>query len=67
MGSSSKARNSIRTAVSQQSGKSQSKRKKWLSRSAVAGTCIVLLFLLGTWWGGAFTEPQAVAELHSMV
>ena len=66
MSASSKTRYSIRAAVSRQSGKSQSKRK-WLSRIAVAGTCIVLLILLGTWWGGGFTQPPVVAEIHSMV
>ena len=67
MSASSKTRDSIRAAVSQQSGNSHSKRKKWLSRIAVAGTCIVLLILLGTWWGGGFTQPPVVAEIHSMV
>ena len=66
MGSSSKARNSIRTAVSQHSGKSHS-NQKWFSRVTGAVACIVLLVLLGSWWGGGFTQPQAVAELHSMV
>ena len=63
---SSKARNSIRTAVSQHSGKSRS-NQKWFSRGIVAVACIVLLVLLSSWWGGGFTEPQAVAEIHSMV
>ena len=66
MGGSSKARNSIRTAVSQHSGKSRSKQK-WFSRVTVAVAFIMLLVLLGSWWGGGFTQPQAVAEIHSMV
>ena len=66
MGSSSKARNSIRTAVSQNSGTKRSQRK-WLPRVIATVACIVLLVLLSSWWGGGFTEPQAVAEIHSMV
>ena len=66
MSASSKTRDSIRAAVSQQAGKSRSKQK-WLSRVAVAGTCIVLLILIGAWWGGEFSQPEVVAELHSMV
>ena len=66
MGGSSKARNSIRTAVSQNSGTKRSQRK-WLPRVIATVACIVLLVLLSSWWGGGFTEPQAVAEIHSMV
>jgi hypothetical protein len=66
MGGSSKARNSIRSAVSQHSGNSRSKQM-WFSRVSVGVVFIMLLGLLGSWWGGGFTQPQAVAELHSMV
>jgi len=30
-------------------------------------TCLLLLIFFASWWAGAFTEPEVVAEIHTMV
>ena len=65
MARSSKTRTSIRAAVRRHPNKGSG--RKWLQRTIATSTCILLLIFFASWWAGAFTEPEVVAEIHTMV
>ena len=65
MARSSKTRTSIRAAVHRHPNKGSG--RKWLQRTIAASTCLLLLIFFASWWAGAFTEPEVVAEIHTMV
>jgi len=62
---SSKTRTSIRDAVRRHPNKGSG--RKWLQRMIAVSTCLLLLIFFASWWAGAFTEPEVVAEIHTMV
>jgi len=62
---SSKTRTSIRDAVRRHPNKGSG--RKWLQRIIAVSTCLLLLIFFASWWAGAFTEPEVVAEIHTMV
>ncbi|MBT6920329.1 MAG: hypothetical protein HN985_11460 [Planctomycetaceae bacterium] len=65
MARSSKTRTSIRDAVRRHPNKGSG--RKWLQRIIAVSTCLLLLIFFASWWAGAFTEPEVVAEIHTMV
>ena len=65
MARSSKTRTSISAAVRRHPNKGSG--QKWLQRTIATSTCILLLIFFASWWAGAFTEPEVVAEIHTMV
>ena len=65
MAHSSKTRTSIRAAVHRHPNKGSG--RKWLQRIIAVSTCLLLLIFFASWWAGAFTEPEVVAEIHTMV
>ncbi|MBT6459527.1 MAG: hypothetical protein HOK57_06850 [Planctomycetaceae bacterium] len=65
MARSSKTRTSIRDAVRRHPNKGSG--RKWLQRIIAVSTSLLLLIFFASWWAGAFTEPEVVAEIHTMV